>query len=190
MKKYVGAISDTDILINLAKVDGFNVLENLFEEIIIPHFIYDVELRKKAGKQYGKINTKIQEPNSIFKVVDRKKDFVVNKAAIPIIEEYNGIMGPGESECTGYAAALDIPIIVSDNVREFKYFDEEFIPLTHNSLLVLNVHFKQMEFYEGQIIFNGINETLTQPLPLSFQEVCHRTKRQFNQKGWNDYLGL
>lgn len=47
--RYVGAISDTDILINLAKVARLDILEHLFEEIIIPQYIYD-ELCRKAGR--------------------------------------------------------------------------------------------------------------------------------------------
>jgi predicted nucleic acid-binding protein len=38
--RYIGAISDTDILINLAKVNRLDVLEYLFKEIIIPQYIY------------------------------------------------------------------------------------------------------------------------------------------------------
>jgi len=36
--RYIGAISDTDILINLAKVDRLDILECLFKEIIIPQY--------------------------------------------------------------------------------------------------------------------------------------------------------
>ena len=36
MKKYTAAISDTDILINLAKVDRLDLLSLLFSKIIIP----------------------------------------------------------------------------------------------------------------------------------------------------------
>ncbi|MEZ0536619.1 hypothetical protein ACAG39_05120 [Caldicellulosiruptoraceae bacterium PP1] len=35
--KYTGAISDADILINLAEVNRLDILELLFKEIIIPH---------------------------------------------------------------------------------------------------------------------------------------------------------
>ena len=42
--RYIGAISDTDILINFAKVNRLDVLEYLFEEIIIPQYIYDFEI--------------------------------------------------------------------------------------------------------------------------------------------------
>ena len=46
--RYIGAISDTDILINFAKVNRLDVLEYLFEEIIIPQYIYDFEIKIKA----------------------------------------------------------------------------------------------------------------------------------------------
>lgn len=41
--RYVGAISDTDILINIAMVDRFDILEYLFEQIIIPQYVFDIE---------------------------------------------------------------------------------------------------------------------------------------------------
>lgn len=72
--RYIGAISDTDILINLARVDRLDVLEYLFKEIIIPQYVYDVEIKKKAGKYYSIINHAINKDGSIFRVLDRKKD--------------------------------------------------------------------------------------------------------------------
>ena len=55
MKRYVGAISDTDILIHLTMVNGLDILELLFEIIIIPQYIYEIELPKKAGMYYNEI---------------------------------------------------------------------------------------------------------------------------------------
>ena len=43
MMKYRGAISDTDILINLFKGDCINLLELLFDEIAVPQFILNVK---------------------------------------------------------------------------------------------------------------------------------------------------
>ena len=85
--RYVGAVSDADILINLARVNRLDVLELLFEEIIIPQFVYDIEIKKNAGKCYGVINQAIHRDGSIFKVVDRKKDISVNILARSIIED-------------------------------------------------------------------------------------------------------
>ena len=74
--RYVGAISDTDILINIAMVDRFDILECLFEQIIIPQFVFDVEIKHKAGKYYSTIVQAINKEGSIFKILDRKKDEV------------------------------------------------------------------------------------------------------------------
>ena len=51
--RYTGAISDADILINLARVNRLDILELLFKEIIIPQFAYDIEIKKNAGRYYG-----------------------------------------------------------------------------------------------------------------------------------------
>jgi len=75
--RYTGAISDADILINLARVNRLDILELLFKEIIIPQFVYDIEIKKNAGRYYGLINEAIHKDGSIFKIVDRKKDISI-----------------------------------------------------------------------------------------------------------------
>jgi predicted nucleic acid-binding protein len=69
--RYIGAISDADILINLARVNRLDISEILFEKIIIPQFVYDIEIKKNAGKYYGVIYRAIHKNGSIFQVVDR-----------------------------------------------------------------------------------------------------------------------
>lgn len=100
-----------------------DILELLFEEIIIPQLVYDIEIKKNAGKCYGIIDQAINKDGSIFKVVDRNKDVTINILARSIIEDKKKVIGPGESECAGYAQALRIPIIISDNHTEFKWLD-------------------------------------------------------------------
>ncbi|WP_297426491.1 hypothetical protein [Clostridium sp.] len=131
MRKYEAAISDTDIIINLAKVDRLDILKLVFSKIVIPHFVYDVELRRRAQSLFCKIEKEINRQDSIFEVVDRKEDFVLNKLAKPTIDEYKKYVGPGESECAGYAEAFRIPIIISDNSTEFKWMDDRYISYMH-----------------------------------------------------------
>ena len=94
--RYIGAISDADILINLARVNRLDISEILFEKIIIPQFVYDIEIKKNAGKYYGVIYRAIHKNGSIFQVVDRKKDVSINMLARHIIEEKKKVIGPGE----------------------------------------------------------------------------------------------
>ena len=42
--RYVGAVSDADILINLAEANRLDILELLFKKIIIPQFVYEIEI--------------------------------------------------------------------------------------------------------------------------------------------------
>lgn len=190
MKKYKIAISDTDILINLAKIDRLDLLDLLFDEIIIPHYVYDKELSKKAGKLFGKINSKINKENSIFKVVDRKKDFVINKLAEPIIREKYNFIGKGESECAGYASAIGTNIIVSDNKSDFKWLEDEYIMLTHNNILAICVNFNLITYEEAKEIYTSINNTLSYPSSLNFSEVYSKSINRFKKKEWDKILGL
>ena len=188
--KYRGAISDTDILINLAKGDCINLLELLFDEIVVPQFILDVELRKKAGVNYSKIVQIINDDNSIFKVVDRRNDRLVNNIAEEVIQEKKKLIGPGESECAGYATALGIPIIISDNYTEFKWLEEDYIILTHRNILTLCVYFNYISKESAANTFNNINSTLTKPTALSFESLYNKSIRKFKENGWCDYLGI
>ena len=185
--RYSGAISDADILINLASVERLDILELLFREIIIPQFVYDNEIKKNAGKYYGVINKAIYQERSIFKVVDRMKDNFINILARDIIEDKKKVIGPGESECAGYAQALRIPIIISDNYTEFKWLDE-FITLTHNNILALCVYFGEITKSEAAEIFNNINDNLSRPSRDSFEDQYRKAFVRFEKKGWEKYL--
>jgi predicted nucleic acid-binding protein len=188
--KYRGAISDTDILINLAKGDCINLLELLFDEIAVPQFILDVELRKKAGVNYLKIVQAINDDNSILKIVERRNDRLVNKIAEEVIQEKKKLIGPGESECAGYATALGIPIIISDNYTEFKWLEEDYITLTHRNLLALCVYFNHISMDSAIDTFNKINTTLARPSSLNFYNFYKRSMIKFKENGWCDYLGI
>lgn len=187
--RYTGAISDTDILINLAKVDRLDVLNYLFKEIIIPKYVYDVEIKNKAGKYYSLINTTVFKEGSIFRVIDRKKDKSINVLANDIIEDKRKVIGPGESECAGYARALRIPIIISDNYTEFKWMDE-FITLTHRNILTLCVYFGDIEKSVAEDIFTRINNQLTYPTKKTFDDHYIMAMKSFERNCWEKYLGI
>lgn len=187
--RYIGAISDTDILINLAKVNRLDILEYLFKEVVIPYYIYDIEIRKNAGKYYSIIRQAIDKEESIFKVIDRKKDKALDMLSKEIIEEKKQLIGPGESECAGYAKALRIPIIISDNYTEFKWLDE-FITLTHRNILTLCVYFDHLTKKEGEQIFNDINKQLTRPTQSTFEEIYKKSMNRFKINKWDKYLRI
>lgn len=187
MHRYTGAISDADILIHLAMVDRLDILEYLFEKIIIPQYVYEVELRKKAGRYLTTINRAISKEGSIFHILDREKEPSVNYLAKDIIDEKFSIVGPGESECAGYAYALRIPIIISDNSTEFRYLDE-FIMLTYYDILALCVHFKYIDKERAEEIYNAINNQLSHPSGDSFSDKYRKSMRRFRENGWTNYL--
>ncbi len=187
--KYIGAISDTDILINLAKINRLDILELLFEQVIIPQYVYDNEIKRKAAKYYSVILTAINKNGSIFRIIDRKKDAALNMLSKQIIEDKKNLIGPGESECAGYAFALRIPIIISDNYTEFKWLDE-FIVLTHRNILTLCVFFGKINHDTAREIFNAINAQLTKSTKNTFDNYYKKSMSTFSYNGWNKYLGV
>lgn len=190
MKKYEAAISDTDILINLAKVDKLNILELLFSKIVIPYFVYDVELRNRAKSLFCNIEEEINRQDSIFEVIDRNKDFATNKLARSTIEKYKKYVGPGESECAGYAEAFRIPIIISDNSTEFQWMDDRYIMLTHIDILVICTKFKLLSDIEADKIYSDINNLLTHPSSITFDTRYSRSLKAISDKEWYEPLGL
>ncbi len=187
--RYIGAISDTDILINLAKIKRLDILGFLFEKIIIPHYVYEREIKTKAGIYYSVIVQEINKDGSIFEILNRKKDAALNGLSKRMIEEKKKLIGPGESECAGYATALRIPIIISDNYTEFKWL-EEFITLTHRNILTLCVYFNDMTKEDAEEIFNRINSKLTRPTQNTFDDFYNKSINDFRKKGWNKYLRI
>lgn len=114
-KKFVAALSDADILIHLASVNKLDMLNLLFEQIIIPKYVFEVEVKKKAGEYLKNLEDYISSSDDIVTVLDREKRKEINAAALPIINDKRIFCGRGESECAGYASALNIPIILSDS---------------------------------------------------------------------------
>ena len=188
MQKYEAAISDTDILINLAKIQRLDVLELLFSKIYIPKYIYDKELKKKAKGFFCVIDKELEKENTIFEVVDRTSDRTFNCLAKQVIDDMTGLVGPGEVECAGYATALKIPIIISDNYTEFKWFVDTYIMLTHNNLLSLCVKLERMSLIDAEEIYKKINDILEYPSSLTFDRVYKKSLEIFNKHGWDEYL--
>ena len=67
-KKYKAAISDTDILINFAKIERLDILEKIFEKVIVPYYVYDKELRFKAKGFFYYIEKYIKS-SKVFEVI-------------------------------------------------------------------------------------------------------------------------
>lgn len=187
---YKAAVSDTDILVNLAKVERLDILGFIFKEIVIPEYVYDREIKRKAKKQLGIINSAINKEESIFTIRNRREEPAINLLAKDTIEDYSSIIGKGESECAGYATALRIPIIISDNSREFKWLESRYIMLTHIDILYLCIHFSKLSQQEAESIFDSINDMLEQPTDKSFDVKMNESRKAIKNKGWHKPLRL
>ncbi len=191
-KKYSASISDTDILIHLAKAESLHILDYLFEKIYIPKYVYDKELRRKAKDLFPKLEAIINDENSIFTLVDKDKDFdIINKQlAKAIINEYRDIIGPGESECAGYASVLETKFIISNNTTEFKYLENNYIMLCYYELLTLCIYFKTMDYDEAKEIYNRVNNNLSRPSSIEFDRRYRNSLDRFKNNNWNKDLGM
>ena len=57
--KYIATISDADMLIHLAKANALDILPLLFEKIIIPKYVFEREIKAKAGSYLSAIENYI-----------------------------------------------------------------------------------------------------------------------------------
>ena len=81
MSRYVATIADADILIHLVKNGYLNIVEMLFQKVIIPHYVLENEVRKKDYQSHEKLKAVLNLPNSTFELVNREDDFAINRIA-------------------------------------------------------------------------------------------------------------
>lgn len=187
-RKYVAAISDTDILIHLTKAGHLSLLDKLFEEVYIPEYIFMKELKKKAGPLFYDIEKIIKGPRSIFVIVaDKDMDLTQKQIKKLTLNEIGDLVGRGEAECAALSKAKDIPIIISDNSTEFRFLSE-FIILTYFDLLALCTHHGIMDAGEAETIYNSINDILDHKSVDSFDVKRSRTMGRIESNGWNKIL--
>jgi len=186
--KYIAAISDADILIHLAKANALDILPLLFEKIIIPKYVFEREIKGKAGNYLSAIEQYIGS-DKLLRVEDRESDRVVNMLAKPIIEDKRVMVGRGESECAGYATAMGIPIIISDNETEFRYF-EEYVMLTYYNILTLLVHWNYLDQEMGKRKYEDINGILGYPSGKTFEIRQRETLNKIRKNEWEKPLGF
>lgn len=188
--KLRASISDADILINFFSVKQLDKLESLFLEIVAPHYILEKELSNKSPGGYKEVKQRIDTDNSVFIYKNRRKNTALRIASQPVIDDLNLIIGPGEAECAGYATALEIPIIISDNVREFMYLEDGFIMLCHTEILSLLVYYEVVTIEEATMVYKKIQAMKSQPSSHTFKEKYDRAMKLFKTKEWEEYLGL
>lgn len=187
-RKYVAAISDTDILIHLTKAGHLSLLEQLFEVVYLPEYVFMKELKKKAGPLFYDIEEIIKNPSSIFVIAsDNDMDLTQKQVKKLTLNEIGDLVGRGEAECAALSKAKDIPIIISDNSTEFKFLSE-FIMLTYFDLLALCTHNGIMNSGEAETIYNDINNILDHKSGDSFDVKCSRTLGRIVANGWNKIL--
>lgn len=190
--KYTASVSDTDLLIHLAKVDRLDVLELLFAEVVVPKYIKDNELLKKDKDQrlkvvqYNRLNS-----SSIFNFKDKEENLAFKNLANKEFRHMLKYVDKGEAECCGYAKALKIDIIISDNINDYPDMEDRgYILLGHREILPLLVYFNLMNKEDVEPIYDSINLELSHPSKFSFDEAYDRAIERIRNKGWNQKLGI
>jgi hypothetical protein len=188
--KISAAISDTDILLDLYRSNCLELLSYLFSEIHIPEYIYELELKKVAGKDLIGIMKIINDDNGIFKVIyDKDLDIGVKNLKKALKRDREYIAGPGEVECACYAHVTDIRIVVSNNYTEFKYLDDIAIMLSYIHLLTICVNSKILTFEKANEMYDKINNIKNHSSSLSFEQRKRRLEnKSIDLKNFYDFI--
>jgi len=184
--KYIAAISDADILIHLAKANALDILPLLFESIVIPKYVFEREIKVKAGTYLSAIQQYIGN-DKLLRVEDRESNRVINQLAKPIIEDKHVMVGRGESECAGYATAMGIPIIISDNENEFRYF-AEYVMLTYYNILTLLVHWNHLGQKVAKSKYEDVNNIMGHSSTKTFEIRQRETFNIIKENKWEKPL--
>jgi predicted nucleic acid-binding protein len=179
MKRAV--ISDADIIIDLARVGKLNLLEKLFEHIVIPEYVYEYEITNKAEQNLETINERIKVNDGIFSVMnDGELDISQRIIKRDVFNELKVFAGKGEVECVALANALNIPLVISNNEHDFEYLEEWCILMTYYDILYFMVEIGEKSFNEAKKIYNDINSSKERPSGLSFEKRCANTQKRYN----------
>ncbi|MEK5063648.1 hypothetical protein [Cytobacillus sp. FSL R5-0596] len=190
--KYRASVADADLLIHLGKADCLDILEHLFDEVVVPKYILDNEMLKKNRYQRTKVaqyNRKNSSALFQFKDKEQNKAFksIVNRERSEMLK----YVDQGEAECCGYAKALKIEIIISDNKNDYPDMEERgYILLGHRDLLPLLVFFNLMSKQDVESIYNTINAGMSKKSSFSFDETYDRSLQRIREKGWSEKLGF
>jgi predicted nucleic acid-binding protein len=189
-RKWEVSISDTDILIHLHKADCLHVLDLLFDKVMIPKRI-ERELQRKGKETIFQIRKAISSgSHTIFEIVDKDRDRLLKRQVDNHFHRFIDYIDAGEAECCGYAAALSVPIIISDNTSDHQIMEQEFIVLTFRDVLALAVFFGLLPKADAESYYNKINDHLTYRSRYTFDESYDKSIFRIREKGWHVFLGL
>lgn len=91
----------------MAKGNALDILPLLFEKIIIPKYVFEREIKAKAGSYLSAIKNYIGN-DKLFRVEDRETDRVINQLAKPIIEDKRVMVGRGMPLLWGFRLLFQI----------------------------------------------------------------------------------
>ncbi|MBB5325018.1 putative nucleic acid-binding protein [Anoxybacillus tepidamans] len=189
-KKWEVSISDTDILIHLDEADCLHVLNLLFDKVIIPKRI-EWELQRKGKNTIFRIRKAINSSSgTIFNIVDKEQDKLLKRQVDINFQRFINYIDAGEAECCGYASALGVPIIISDNTSDHGIMEQEFIVLTSRDILALAVFLGILPKKDAESYYDKINENLTYGSRYMFDESYDRSISRIREKGWHVFLGF
>ena len=96
----VSIISDTSSLIIFSKLERFDLLTSLFEQVLVPSRVYEETLKKEDNL------ASLIDANSFFKVTTSKNT--------QLLKQLDGILDYGEAEAIALAKSFDYPLLIDE----------------------------------------------------------------------------
>jgi hypothetical protein len=193
--KFHAAVSDTDILIDLYKCNSYNILNLLFDKIVIPEYIFEKELKRVVSRSkdisFYEMKKYFEDPESPFEIIyDKEVNGYTKATKRALKEERQDIAGPGEVECACYAKASGIDFVVSNNHTEFIYLNDIAVMLSYYHILTICVIHKKITIEEGERLYNLVNNTKASPSTHTFSFKMKKSWEYFMESGYLKILKL
>jgi predicted nucleic acid-binding protein len=96
----VSIISDTSSLIIFSKLERFDLLANLFDQVLIPSRVYEETLVKEDNL------SSMIDANPLFNVTTSKNT--------PLLKQLDGILDYGEAEAIALAKSFNHPLLIDE----------------------------------------------------------------------------
>ncbi|CAH0344790.1 hypothetical protein [Bacillus sp. CECT 9360] len=186
--KLSAAISDTDLLIHLFETGNLHIIETLFEKIYVPRQIMR-ELQYK-NKEVVFLVRKNHNLKNIYVNTEDQEYEIFNRTASIKAREVAAFIDNGEAHCVGYSFAMQIPIVISNNRKEFEIMEQHVVPLNFARILFILEQKEFISLEEAKRLYTEINTNMSYPSSWSYQKWAAEMNQKLQNPIWKKALDL
>ncbi|PFI14617.1 hypothetical protein [Bacillus cereus] len=187
--KLTAAISDTDLLIHLFETGTLHIIESLFEKVYVPRQVMrELQFKNKDVSYF--VRKSHNSKDTIYVNTEDREFDLFDKKAKSKAREVAAFIDNGEAHCVGYSYAMQIPIVISNNRREFEIMEQYVIPLNFARILFVLEKKGFINREKAEELYIKINGNMTHPSSLSYQDWFNEMLEKLETQNWKLSLNL